>query len=97
MFLTYLCSSPTCVYAGKESQAVEAVMKMWPPPAPSPSSPLPNASAPPAHWGAGADRCSSSMNPQENTTALQIPREPGAASIQEIQGPRLSGSILHAG
>ncbi|XP_058262273.1 uncharacterized protein wu:fj29h11 isoform X2 [Hemibagrus wyckioides] len=81
---------------GKGSQAVEAVMKMWPPPAPLTSSALPVSPVPSAHWGSGTERSSSSLKAQENTTEVQIHREPGAPSIQGIQGPRLSASIPRA-
>ncbi|XP_053540833.1 uncharacterized protein wu:fj29h11 isoform X2 [Ictalurus punctatus] len=81
---------------GKPSQAVEAVMKMWPPPAPLTSSAPPVSPASSAHWGSGAERSSSSTNAQENTTELKQHREPGAPSIQGIQGPRSSGSFPHA-
>ncbi|MCI4384121.1 hypothetical protein PGIGA_G00034980 [Pangasianodon gigas] len=81
---------------GKGSQAVEAVMKMWPPPAPPTSSAPPVSRAPPAHWGSGAERSSSSTSAQENTAELQLHPEPGAPSIQGIQGHRSSGSIPQA-
>ncbi|XP_060795619.1 uncharacterized protein wu:fj29h11 isoform X3 [Neoarius graeffei] len=73
---------------GKGSQAVEAVMKMWPPPAPP-------ASSAPAHWGSGAERSSLNTSAQENTAELQLHREPGAPSIQGFQGPRSSDHIPH--
>ncbi|XP_060717612.1 uncharacterized protein wu:fj29h11 [Tachysurus vachellii] len=79
---------------GKGSQAVEAVLKMWPPPAPLNSS-APVSPAPPGHWGSGAERSSASLNAQENTTELHIHREPGPSSTQGIQGPRSSVSIPH--
>ncbi|XP_053367661.1 uncharacterized protein wu:fj29h11 isoform X2 [Clarias gariepinus] len=75
---------------GKGSQAVEAVMKMWPPPAPPSSSAPPVSPAPSAHWSSGAERSA-----QENTAGFQIHREPGAPGIQGFQGPRSSGSISH--
>lgn len=84
----------THVYAGKGSQAVEAVMKMWPPPAPPTSSAPLGSPAPLAHWGGGAERSSSCMSAQENTAELQLHRKPDAPSTQGIQGPRSSGSIL---
>ncbi|GAA6104789.1 protein NO VEIN [Tachysurus ichikawai] len=80
---------------GKGSQAVEAVMKMWPPPAPLTSS-APVSPAPPGHWDSGAERSSASLNAQENTTVLHIHREPGPPCTQGIQGPRSSVSIPHA-
>lgn len=79
-----------CVYTGKGSQAVEAVMKMWPPPAPPTSSDTLGSPVPPAHWGSGAERNSSSMSAQEEP---QLHRAPSAPNIQ---GPRTSGSTSHA-
>lgn len=65
-------------------------MKMWPPPAPPTSSGPLGSSAPPTHWG------SSSTTAQENAAVLQLHQDPGAPSIQGIQGPRSSGSIPQA-
>lgn len=84
--MIYVPRLSTCVYVGKGSQAVEAVMKMWPPPAPLTSSAPPVSPVPSAHWGSGTERSSSSLKAQEHTTELQIHREPGAPSIPHAEG-----------
>ncbi|XP_017542150.1 protein NO VEIN isoform X3 [Pygocentrus nattereri] len=68
---------------GAGNQAVEAVMKMWPPPAP-PTSSAPTAS--PAQRSSGADRSSSNVNTQEHTGDLQPQGAP--PGISHVQEPR---------
>ncbi|TSK14591.1 Sacsin [Bagarius yarrelli] len=81
---------------GKGSQAVEAVMKMWPPPAPLTSSAQSVSPAPSAHWSSGAERSPSNLNSQERTTELQIHREPGSLNIPGNQEPRERAGIPRA-
>ncbi|XP_076856187.1 uncharacterized protein LOC143510575 isoform X2 [Brachyhypopomus gauderio] len=73
---------------GSGSQALEAVMKMWPPPA-SPAS-----STPPAQREHRGERSSSSVGGQEHPGEFNLHGEPGPP---RVQGPRPSSSPHPAG
>uniref|UniRef100_A0A3B1JM69 Wu:fj29h11 n=1 Tax=Astyanax mexicanus TaxID=7994 RepID=A0A3B1JM69_ASTMX len=74
---------------GAGSQAVDAVMKMWPPPAP------PTSSAVPAQRGSGAERTPSSVSSQGNTGEFQQHSTPSGAPSAPV--PRASGCAPHSG
>ncbi|XP_056626776.1 uncharacterized protein wu:fj29h11 isoform X3 [Triplophysa dalaica] len=72
--------------SGTDSQAVEDVMKMWPPPAaPSPAPVMVT-----GHSGSGMDRSSSNMNVHQRTGEPPVHVDLG---LQHVQGPRTSESI----
>uniref|UniRef100_A0A4W4ERA0 HTH OST-type domain-containing protein n=1 Tax=Electrophorus electricus TaxID=8005 RepID=A0A4W4ERA0_ELEEL len=83
-----LCVSPPSDLAreGAGSQAVEAVMKMWPPPAPPASGP---SAAPPVQRDRRGERSSSSVGKQERPGELHLHGEAGAL---HVQGPRPSST-----